>query len=700
MGRLTKLPPGRLVRRLACVHALSALAAQLFLLVQEQLLLYAAGGASAFARLPAAPSAAATAAGTALTLLLTAVLLLAAGRTHPEAGKASGSRRPRELRRMMRLPYIAAAAMTVFVFLGCLAVRGTGWFAADGSAWSGGGRWLVPVADAAAGLTAGLMLLFPARSFIRDSVSAPVRTAPQGGRTTIFIPFAITYAGILLLAVLGILQAAEAARLGGRQLEPAKLAAAAGAYGAVGLLLFVLAAAEVRKDLLTMIHGIRRLVQGSGERLTESMPVLSRDEVGELAIAFNELHERIAAEYEELQRELILASRVQMKLLPPRDVRFGDCSVSARCSPAHEIGGDLYDAVAMEGGRFALLIGDVSGKGVPAALVVSAFLVQFRSEIKRGGGPGELLERINRQLYDAVGDAGTVTAGLAVVDAGNGLVRYASAGHPAPYVVRQGGVLETPDLPALPIGFDPEERYPEAEYRLNTGDRLVLFTDGIVEAMDGARGLYGFDRFERDLREWHADTPPGDWIDALFASLDGRGGGAAADDRTLLAMEFRLAEPAAEEAPEAGRKLQWTFPSAVDGERAMLRGLAETLRVEWPASDRLDDIVTAVAEAAINAAEHGNRLDPGVPVEVDVHIGSHLLVCRVYDSGAGFTPRFEAGGAPAPRPADRNETGDPRGWGLTLINALADYWGTGRSGERFYIELFFLRTKEAGKQGR
>ena len=171
------------------------------------------------------------------------------------------------------------------------------------------------------------------------------------------------------------------------------------------------------------------------------MPVISNDEVGELAVALNELQARVNRDNKSLQKELKLAYNVQQKLLPPGDMTIGPYRITARCQPYHEVGGDFFDVVSLSSSRFAVMVGDVSGKGMPAALLMSAQLLLFRSEVRRNGSPGEVLARMNRQLCEAMGEEGSITIGVGVIDISTDTVLYASAGHLSPYIVKTDGTF-------------------------------------------------------------------------------------------------------------------------------------------------------------------------------------------------------------------------------------------------------------------
>jgi serine phosphatase RsbU (regulator of sigma subunit) len=197
-----------------------------------------------------------------------------------------------------------------------------------------------------------------------------------------------------------------------------------------------------------------------------------------------------------------------------------------------EVGGDFFDVIAADDGSFLVLIGDVSGKGLPAALLMSAVLTLFRSEAKHGGSADELLSRLNRQLVDALQGNLFVTAGIAAFER-NGGMSYASAGHLAPYLIRRNGEVGMIPVSSLPLGIDESIGYESTYVRLEPGDRVFFYTDGVVEAPHPKGGIIGFDRLEQLLGQLPANLSPEEQMNALLAQLSFPET-QADDDRTLL----------------------------------------------------------------------------------------------------------------------------------------------------------------------
>ncbi|WP_308636614.1 ATP-binding SpoIIE family protein phosphatase [Paenibacillus silvisoli] len=524
------------------------------------------------------------------------------------------------------------------------------------------------------------------------------------GRASVSQPLVITYTCTFLVTILSLLQLAIVTARPHEALEPYKFGLIALFYFLIGLSLFSYVTMQFRQELRGLIRDIRGLVGGGDLRHAGAASVV-HDEAGELAVAYSELQNRINREYESLERELKMAFNVQQKLLPPGNLTIGAYRITARCQSYREVGGDFFDVVSLGPSRFAVMIGDVSGKGMPAALIMSAQLLVFRSEIRRNGSPSEVLSRMNRQLCEAMGEEGCVSIGVGVIDLTTNQLQYASAGHLSPYVVARDGRFVTVDCSSLPIGIDPEAVYEERSTQLEDGDRFLLYTDGLIEAVDRSGQMYSFSGLENEIATWTEAGDMSEVVDDWLARVD-QACGAGQDDRTVvvleLAGEYRSAMAKLEipRGEYGGAALsfdnpfmtrEWSLRSKLGDERIIALKLGDWIQERWPETDIKEDVQSAVCEAMINAIEHGNKLQSNKYVTVIAQIGGMLSVCRIYDEGAGYYPRLSRDEAEMRR---KLEADDPRGWGLVMIDSLADYWTTGRDERGFYTELYFMRKSQ------
>ena len=186
--------------------------------------------------------------------------------------------------------------------------------------------------------------------------------------------------------------------------------------------------------------------------------------------------------------ELSAARDIQRRLVPETLPVIAGYAIEAAYFPAEEVGGDFYQVLDAKGGAKLVVLGDVSGKGLKAAMTGALAMGALRALATEGMGPAALLTRLNRQLTETR-DEGFITCVCAQVTA-EGDVTIANAGHLPPYHNGEEMLLE----PDLPLGIAAEGRYVEHGFRLEAGDRLTLLSDGVVEARDGRGALFGFDR--------------------------------------------------------------------------------------------------------------------------------------------------------------------------------------------------------------
>jgi serine phosphatase RsbU (regulator of sigma subunit) len=202
----------------------------------------------------------------------------------------------------------------------------------------------------------------------------------------------------------------------------------------------------------------------------------------------------------QLAQEMRVARHIQQGLFPKETPRIPGYCLVASCQPAHETGGDFYDFVALGDGRVGIIIADVAGKGMPAALLMANVRSTWRAEARAGAGPGETLCRVNQALSHDMNGGRFVTVLYAVLDPRAHRICFAGAGHPLPLVWEQGE-LEEVEVYGLPLGLQRDGTYPEVARRLAPGGTVLLYTDGIVESMNGSRELFGFERLKRLVQQ-------------------------------------------------------------------------------------------------------------------------------------------------------------------------------------------------------
>ncbi len=202
-----------------------------------------------------------------------------------------------------------------------------------------------------------------------------------------------------------------------------------------------------------------------------------------------------AQERERIEQELKVASLIQQTLLPTAEPDLPGYDVSAFYKPAREVGGDFYDFLELEDGRLGLIIGDVTDKGVPAAMVMATTRTLLRASAQRFGSPGDVLERVNEVLVPDIPPNMFVTCLYAILDPETGRLHYANAGHDLPYRSRRRTAEEL-RATGMPLGLMPGMGYEEREVFLEEGDTVLFYSDGLVEAHDPRREMFGFPRLQ------------------------------------------------------------------------------------------------------------------------------------------------------------------------------------------------------------
>lgn len=235
-----------------------------------------------------------------------------------------------------------------------------------------------------------------------------------------------------------------------------------------------------------------------------------------------------------LAQELATATRIQQNLLPEPPLLPG-WSCHARLETCHEVGGDLYDFHRREDGQLVVLVGDVSGKGMGAALLMSSTLSTARVLYDDCAGPLQLVRRLNTILHRSTDSRSFVTGFVGWLDPASGAFRYVNAGHPEPHIV-MGDRVRTLAATGIPLGMLADFAWTEGETVLAPGELLALFSDGIPEAQHGLE-FYEFERLAGALRAAETETDLARAADRVMASVDAFAAGEhRADDVTLVLL--------------------------------------------------------------------------------------------------------------------------------------------------------------------
>ena len=295
-------------------------------------------------------------------------------------------------------------------------------------------------------------------------------------------------------------------------------------------------------------------VAPTGRKVSYMTIVIQRIYGGKIAeewgvgTSISELREGWAATWQRLEQERIERERVEHELRVARTIQhaalpalvpnLAGWQITPSYQPAREVGGDFYDFLEIEDEHLGLVVGDATGKGVPAALVMSTTSGMLRA-VSQGSdpfSPGDVLARVNEALSARMPANMFVTCFYAILDPESGTLRYANAGHDLPYLHRRGGAAEELRARGMPLGLMSEMSYEEGEASLGEGDSVLFYSDGLVEAHDPEGEMFGFPRL-RALLAGHAEEERrlGDFLMEELYSFVGEGW-EQEDDITLLTL--------------------------------------------------------------------------------------------------------------------------------------------------------------------
>jgi phosphoserine phosphatase RsbU/P len=248
------------------------------------------------------------------------------------------------------------------------------------------------------------------------------------------------------------------------------------------------------------------------------------------------LHEQLI-EKKRLEGQLEVARQVQLELLPPRDPELAGYDISAYNFPTEEVSGDYYDWVRIYEDEIGVVIADVAGKGVPAAILMAFLRASLRAATLIGYAPNVSMARVNYLLWESIERNQFVTAFHAVLDASNKTLSYSNAGHNPPILINANGETHFIEYGEQPLGMFPETRYHQYHMLLEPGDVLVLYTDGATEAANPEGVEFGRDRLARAVKE-NYERPAREMIASLeMAVLEWTAYAGATDDVTFFVIK-------------------------------------------------------------------------------------------------------------------------------------------------------------------
>ena len=245
----------------------------------------------------------------------------------------------------------------------------------------------------------------------------------------------------------------------------------------------------------------------------------------------------------DMRGDLETARKIQFDLVPGEVFLENGVAIHARMEPAKTIGGDLYDVIDLEGGRLALVVGDVMGKGLPAALLMTSIVGSLRALIAAGLRGSELITALNKHVCANSGGGRLVTLFYGELETATGRLTYVNAGHNPPFLRRANGELEQLPATAMLLGVMPDAPVEAQQVQIEPNDRLLLFTDGLSEALNTKDEEYGTARLEGSLARSHTQTPQAA-LEQLVADVQKFCGSAPPhDDLTLMLVARQPPSP-------------------------------------------------------------------------------------------------------------------------------------------------------------
>lgn len=380
-----------------------------------------------------------------------------------------------------------------------------------------------------------------------------------------------------------------------------------------------------------------------------------------------EAFQTIKVQKERMEVELNFAREIQMSLLPlifPAFPTRHELSVYATLESAREVGGDFYDFYFLDDDHLCFVIGDVSGKGAPGALLMAVSKTLIKSRAADDHKPASILTHVNDELSRDNTSSMFVTVFLGIINIKTGEVEYTNAGHNPPYIRRADGTVEKVDAFHGPvIGAMPGLPYKQDGIRLDKGDIILLYTDGVTEAFNEAEQLFSDQRLVDLLNEDKLDTS--ERIVQFIASdvIQFQGEAEQADDITILAVQYRGPIDEVESS-----KLEIVIKNRKED-----LGIVEDQFYEFAGQNAIPDSirqkVSIVLDEMLNNIVSYAYVDDGeYDIEVDIELSGKRLVLTIKDEGVPFNP-FVKGTPDISASVDQREVG---GLGIHLVRSVMD----------------------------
>jgi sigma-B regulation protein RsbU (phosphoserine phosphatase) len=424
----------------------------------------------------------------------------------------------------------------------------------------------------------------------------------------------------------------------------------------------------------------------TGGAVTIASDITKRKQAEE---ALEEAYEVIKHQKERMEGELNVAHEIQMSMLPltfPPFPQRHELAVFATLEPAREVGGDFYDFFFIDEGRFCFCVGDVSGKGVPAALFMAVTKTLVKSRAANDFSPASILTHVNDELGRENDSCMFVTLFMGILDVRTGALAYTNAGHNPPYLLPRDGTAVRLDRCHGPvIGAMEGMVYQEDKITVSPGDLLFLYTDGVTEAMDVKQQLYSEERLAALLSSRDFESVE-EIVDVTVANVWGfQGEGEQADDVTVLAVQF-FGEPEG----EALQVFELSITNRVDEIARVNQSFNAFAKRHGIAAGVRRKMNVVFEELLSNIVSHAYRDEGEHTIDLRAELSADRLAITITDDGRPFNPFTSA----APDTAVSMEERQMGGLGIHLVRNMMDEVSYSRRTDKNVVIL--VKHLEAG----
>ena len=448
------------------------------------------------------------------------------------------------------------------------------------------------------------------------------------------------------------------------------------AFAVIGLtiLAYIFFVGRVVTKPIGKLAAFTKNITETGVFENQRISLKTGDEIEQLGNSFNYMLEklegyianlsRVTAEKERIGAELDIAKNIQASMLPcifPAFPERREFDIYATMDPAKEVGGDFYDFFMVDGRHLAIVMADVSGKGVPAALFMVIGKTLINDHTVPGKDLGEVFTEVNNMLCESNSEGLFITAFEGVLDLATGEFNFVNAGHEMPFILKAGGEFEPYKIrPGFVLAGMENMKYRAGSITLGVGDKIFQYTDGVTEATSSENELYGMDRLKNALNSVK-NTAPAEILGAVKADIDKFVSGAPQfDDITMLCLEYKA---------KMGERCVITVPAAAESIDKITEFInAELEKLDCPKKTQ-KQIDIAADEIFSNIAHYAyESKDGSAEIRLEKSDNPKAVTLTFTDSGIPYNP-LEKPDPDVTLSADEREIG---GLGIYIVKKTMD----------------------------